>query len=491
MPLSPPQGRQADDAEIAAIKAEGLTGRQLRMARRTALKHGVSAMSDYDAVRQLRNRGIDPFARSNMLELIVTDDDKGTDGSATPDVPALRPSTDPAVPRAPGLPIDDNDRAAEIMRVQRDIAKRRRRRLVLLGTRLAFFVGLPTLFAAFYFYVIATPLYATNSEFVIQKAESGGGANPLSGFFGGTSFGTVQESIAVQSFLEGREAMLMLDDEFGFRDHFSSPDIDPLLRLSPDATDEEVFATYRRNLRIGYDPTEGLIRMEILAADAETSQTYSEALIRYAEARVDEMSQPLRAAQMEGARDSYEAAEAQLIAAQQRVLDLQEQRGVLSTDLEAQTVFQQISTLELQLQEERLRLSELLSVGRPNETRVEVSRQTIESLEGSIAQLRSGLTDGDAGGVSLARISSELVIAQADMETRQLILAQALQLMETARIEANRQSLYLSISVFPVAPDAAAYPKAFENTLLTLLVFGGVYLMLSMTASILREQVSS
>jgi capsular polysaccharide transport system permease protein len=42
-----------------------------------------------------------------------------------------------------------------------------------------------------------------------------------------------------------------------------------------------------------------------------------------------------------------------------------------------------------------------------------------------------------------------------------------------------------------VAPDTAAYPRAFENTLLAFLVFSGIYLMVSMTASILREQVSS
>jgi capsular polysaccharide transport system permease protein len=54
--------------------------------------------------------------------------------------------------------------------------------------------------------------------------------------------------------------------------------------------------------------------------------------------------------------------------------------------------------------------------------------------------------------VSLARIQSELIIAQADLETRQMMLAQALQQMELARIEANRQSLYLSVGVFPIAP---------------------------------------
>jgi capsular polysaccharide transport system permease protein len=49
------------------------------------------------------------------------------------------------------------------------------------------------------------------------------------------------------------------------------------------------------------------------------------------------------------------------------VLDLQEQRGVLSTEAEVSTVFGQIQNFELQLQEERLRLDELLSVARPNE----------------------------------------------------------------------------------------------------------------------------
>ena len=80
---SPPQQPQAaaQSGEVAsaaqvtgeqdmdAIRQEGLTGRQLRMARRVAQKHGLPATSDFDAVRLLRAKGIDPFQRSNMLEL--------------------------------------------------------------------------------------------------------------------------------------------------------------------------------------------------------------------------------------------------------------------------------------------------------------------------------------------------------------------------------------------------------------------------------------
>ncbi|MFW5881248.1 MAG: capsule biosynthesis protein, partial [Roseicyclus sp.] len=168
-----------------------------------------------------------------------------------------------------------------------------------------------------------------------------------------------------------------------------------------------------------------------------------------------------------------------------------EQRGVLSTEAEVSTVFGQIANFETQLQEERLRLDELLSVPRPNESRVELAERNVARLEALIDDLRAGLTDTAGDNVSLARIQSELIIAQADLETRQMLLAQALQQMEMARIEANRQSLYLLVGVFPVAPDAPAYPKAFENTLLALLVFTGIYLLISMTVSILREQVSS
>ncbi|HEX9858902.1 MAG TPA: capsule biosynthesis protein, partial [Paracoccaceae bacterium] len=105
--------------------------------------------------------------------------------------------------------------------------------------------------------------------------------------------------------------------------------------------------------------------------------------------------------------------------------------------------------------------------------------------------LRSKLTEAGEGGFSLANVQSELLMAQADVQTRQLLLSQSLQSLETARVEANRQVRYLSVSVSPIAPDEATYPRAFENTMVALLVFAGIYLMFSMTAAILREQVSA
>jgi len=118
-------------------------------------------------------------------------------------------------------------------------------------------------------------------------------------------------------------------------------------------------------------------------------------------------------------------------------------------------------------------------------------KRRIDTLQVQIAKLRGKLTDQGQDGVSLAQVQSDLLVAQSDAQTRQLLLAQSLQAMETARVAANRQTRYLSVSVAPVAPDEAAYPRAFENTLVVMLIFAGIYLMVSMTVAILREQVSA
>lgn len=483
-------GEVSSEQLIADIRKEGLTGRQLRMARRVAQRHGLAPTSDYDAVRLLRTKGIDPFKRANMLELVVAQDDAAFSAEAPqPKLPQTVPQGDKRLPSTEV--ISEDMRAKEILKIQKDILRRRRRKTSLLFSRLAFFVFLPTLIAGYYYYSVATPLYATKSEFVIQQADSGAAAGGLGGLFSGTQFATAQDSITVQSYLQSRDAMLRLDQDFGFKAHFSQDSIDPILRLAPDATNEAAFKLYSKNVKIAFDPTEGIIKMEVAAADPQVSAQFSAALIAYAEDIVDNLSQRLREDQMRGSRESYEDAESKMREAQLRAIELQEDYNVISTDVEVSLITTRISSLEQQLTQDQLTLEELMSNARPNPARVDPLKRRIASLENTVAGLRAQLTQGVSGDVSLARIGSELAVAQADMEMRNLMLQQALQQLETARIEANRQTRYLSTGVSPVAPDEATYPRKFENTILAFLIFSGIYLMASLTASILREQVAS
>ncbi len=479
---------------IDEIRKEGLTGRQLRMARRMAQKHGLAPTSDFDAVRLLRARGVDPFQRSNIVELVSSG--QSAQANAHPDpaagkvqLPQTVQTGKVALPTTESSPADR--RAREIQSIQRDIAARRRRKLLLLLSRLAAFVFLPTLIAGYYFYAIATPMYSTKSEFLILTADGGGGGG--GGGLGGllpSQFATGQDSIATQSYLQSKDAMLRLDRDVGFRAHFSQDSIDPIQRLDPDASNEAAYKVYKKYVKLGYDPTEGVIRMELATADPEISQVFSEKLIDYAEERVDELSQEKRQDAVKTAEESLQDAKDERRAAQRRLVELQES-SILDPEGEVANIRQLIGNVEVQLQEKQIALQTLMGNARPNQARVDALGSEIAILQSELDKQNARLNQATETSTSLASQAAEIQMAQADLATADMVLQAALETKRASEIEANKQVRYLTVSVQPVASQDPSYPRSFENTLLAFLIFAGIYLLLSLTASVLREQVSS
>ncbi len=495
----------AGETDMDTIRREGLTGRQLRMARRVAQKHNLAPTSDFDAVRLLRSKGIDPFQRSNMLELVVPqaggEQRDGSPGDAMANLPAQTggagaqarvqlPQTVPAggnkLPSTDVSPAERRQR--EIGDIQRDISRRRRRKMGLLMVRLAFFVMLPTFIAGYYFYNMATPMYATKSQFLIIQSE-GASTSPFGGLLP-TQFANSADSIATQAYLQSKDAMLRLDADEGFKAHFSNPDIDPIQRLASDPTNEEAYKTYKKNVKIGYDPTEGVIRMEVIAADPQISADFSGSLLAYAEERINGLSKQKREDGMSDAIAGLETAQRKRREAQEALITMQVTNGV-DPEAEIIAIRTQITTYEGLLIEKELALAALLDNVRPNRAKVDGAQGDVRRLNEQLDKLNDKLNSATQGENSLAKKAVTMQLAQADLVAADANLQLALTGMEAARNEASRQVRYLTVAVNPVAPQEATYPRKFENTILAFLIFAGIYLMLSLTASILREQVTS
>ncbi len=507
-----PASRGAHDGEISTakemkssqniddIRKEELTGRQLRMARRMAIKNGLKPTSDLDAVRMLRAKGIDPFQRSNIIELLANDDtpvrkhdgEEEQKGKNRRSKKIQLPQTVPVgTPNLPATELSPADRRAkEIKKIQRDISRRRRHKLFLLSTRLMFFVLFPTLLAGYYYYAVATPMYTTKSEFLILKADGGGGSMGGLGGLLPSQFATGQDSVATQSYLQSKDAMLRLDADEGFRAHFSQDWIDPIQRLDPDASHETAYKLYKKYVKLGYDPTEGVIRMEVSTAIPELSAAFSRKLIEYAEERVDALSRRKREDAVVTAKKSLEDATAQRRAAQKRLVEMQE-GSILDPIGEIAGIRALISSVELRLQAKQLDLNIQLSNARPNQIKVDALRGEIKVYQEELDRQNARLNQASNGQASLAELTSQIQIAQADLATADLVLQAALENKRLSEIEANKQVRYLTVSVRPIASEDPSYPRAFENTLLAFLVFSGIYLMLSLTVSILKEQVTS
>ncbi len=267
--------------KIELIKKENLTGRQLRMARRLAQKNGLQFTSDLDAVRALRDADIDPFQSSNNLLNTVA-------GKNAAGAMSNLPATVRRASVSDAMPIDDDQRQLEINSIRKELVQRRRRRIAALVTKLVCFILIPTMLAGYYFYRVATPMYSSFTEFVIQKSDSPSMQGAGGGLFGGSLLATAQDSISVQGYLSSRDAMIRLDKDLGFKYVFQGDKIDALQRLDDDATNEATYKVYKKRVQIGFDPTEGIIKMEVVTPSPEISYAYSKALIGYAEQKVDQ-----------------------------------------------------------------------------------------------------------------------------------------------------------------------------------------------------------
>jgi capsular polysaccharide transport system permease protein len=141
--------------------------------------------------------------------------------------------------------------------------------------------------------------------------------------------------------------------------------------------------------------------------------------------------------------------------------------------------------------EKELELAALLDNARPNRAKVDGARGDVRRLEFQLEKLKQKMNSATEGDNSLAKRAVTMQLSQADLAAADMVLQSAQTAMEQARTEAGRQVRYLTVAVEPVPPQEPTYPRKFENTTLAFVVFAGIYLMLSLTASILREQVTS
>lgn len=486
-PVKPEDPKSPTAPETAVEADETNTPHYFRVALRKARRLGLTPADGSEAATMLQERGIDVLKEQITVMHIAAEAGNQNNLAAAQDDPDSIVG-DGGTPPAVARPLGEVERLREIAKIKRGMIRRRRMRLTLMFIRLSFFVALPTYLAGYYYYVLATPMYEVETQMNVQRADP---ASAASIGVAGMSLPNTEDSTVVQGFLTSREAMQRLNSELGFMAHFQQAFIDDIQRLPADASLEDGFSSYKSAVQIGYDPAVGVIKMTVRAYDAETALGYSHMLISYAEQRVDEMSQRVRNDQMQGAQDSYIQAETALMNAQQRVLDLQEQRGVLSPDAEINARMSLINNLNLQVEQRRLDLAEINANSSPNSSRANVLASEIERLEVRVIELRDGLTTSTAGGASLARVSGELWIAETELATRSLLLQATLENLELARVQADRQVRYLNLAVTPIAPDVTTYPRKLENTLLALVIFFGLYIFLSLTVSILREQVNA
>jgi len=344
-------------------------------------------------------------------------------------------------------------------------------------------VGLPTLIAGVYFFAIASDLYSSEAKFIVRSPKAVQ-ATPLGALMQSAGLArALDDTAAVQDYVMTRDAVRKLEKHNDLRTVLSRPEGDFVTRFPGILFWRQDFESllwhYEHFVSVETDTTTGVTTLMVKAYRPEDAHMIATALLDYSEQLVNDLNDRAR-------RDALDVAQREVDRAERRIADIQTEltayrvkQKMLDPKSSATAVLELIGQMNSALATARTQLGELLN-NSPNSPQIPLVKTRIAQLDKLIAEER-----GKLSGESQSVVSTLTEYERLDVQ-RQLAekaLASAFTSLEAARIEAQRQQLYLETIAQPNFADYPLYPKralSFAMVAVScLLVYGIAWLLVA------------
>lgn len=336
-------------------------------------------------------------------------------------------------------------------------------------------VILPTMLAAIYLLMIASPRYVSEARFVVrqpsQPQPSGLGV-ALQGI--GISSGQT-DSFAVHEYINSRTAVRDMSAKFDVREVLRAANADPLSRYPrpwESQSSEDLYRGVRRFVVVGYDATTGISTLRVEAFRPRDAQRMANELLVGGEALINKLNERASKDSVQDAMLSQEEARRHLADAQQALTAFRNRERFIDPARTAAESSQLIGGLMEQLAILRAERRQVAASAPQSPTLAPLDSR-IASFEQQIQEERAKIAGSGGALAPLIGDYENLVLGRelADKE-----LAQSTAALLGARQEARRQRLYLDRVVDPSLPDKPSEPRRLRLLLTvflsTLIVYG-------------------
>jgi len=345
-------------------------------------------------------------------------------------------------------------------------------------------VGLPTLVAGVYYFAIASDLYLSEAKFIVRSPKQVQ-TSSIGALLQSTGLGrAVDDTAVVEDFIMSRDAVRKLERENDLRAVFDRPEGDFVTRfpgLLMRSDFEALFRRYDHFVSVETDNTSGVTALRVKAYRPEDAQTIARALVGYSEQLVNELNERARRDALDTARREVDRAEQQISQIQNELTTYRVQQKMLDPKTASNGVLELIGQMNAAQATARTQLGELLK-NSPNSPQIPLVKTRIASLDTLIAEERAKLS-GETNSVVTTLTEYERLTL--DRELAEKALASAFTSLEAARLEAQRQQLYIETIAQPNLADYPLYPKrllSFGMVLASCLLAYGIAWLLVMSA---------
>ena len=332
------------------------------------------------------------------------------------------------------------------------------------------FIVLPTLLAMFYYGFIASPIYVSQSSFVIKTpGQKSSPSLSLANLVqtSGLSAGQEQTKEVVQ-YIQSRNALNDLQNQMDVRRTYSNRGADFLSRFPApfhDASFENFYRYYGSMVGASVDQDSGLAVVDVHAFTPQDAYEINSRLLSLSEGLVNRLNQRAEGRAIEEAQQRVVQAEDRLRTARVALSAYRNSQDLIDPTKQAAGVLE-ISNKLISEQAALQAQLDLMTRVTPRNPAIPALRSRVSAVSREIAA-QNGRAVGTPNGIASKLSTYEKLNVEQDFATQMLTAASTA--LEQARTEAQKQQFYVERVVEPNKPDMPTLPRRLKRMLV---VFG-------------------
>ena len=319
----------------------------------------------------------------------------------------------------------------------------------------------PTFVAAIYFAFFASDRYVSIAQYVVrgQASQQGSGLESLFRTFGLSR--TVDDTNAVETYLQSRDAVRDLEARLPLREIFSRSNGDYFSRFptfwrvwGPNSF-EALHEYYLRRVTVVQDETRGFTTVTADTFSPEDSQNLAKTLMKLAEDQVNKMNQRAFDNSVTYAEKDLADAKVALETAEGDLTAFRAHQLLVDPAQSATKTLENLTALSLELSQTLAQTDKTSQVSPTNPTIAGLKAQS-NSLEAQIAQERAKIS-GSSGDLASKIGDYEKLTLARDLAQKQVAGADAS--LDAARQQAQQRKIYVEEVVRPGLADDSTRPE--------------------------------
>jgi capsular polysaccharide transport system permease protein len=346
------------------------------------------------------------------------------------------------------------------------------------------FVLLASVLVVFYYGVIASPRYVSETQFMVKQANST--ESPFSGLAAiGSISGGMRDALVLKKYIESREMAVALDEAVSLKAHYEIDDFDTLSRLSKNSTIEDYVEFYQNHITVLHDELSDVLYVEIQTFETNYSLEVAKALLSLSETFINNLGAKMAQEQVGYAQKEVTRSYTELKKFQNELVNFQDKFKLYNPEQQGGALVGAINELESEIIRQQTELKSLLAFMRDDAAEVKAKKIRINSLEQQLEEEKNRLTNQDQQ--SLNKINVDFQEIKLNAELASDLYKTSLVGLESVRAEAYRKLKHLLVIEHPALAEEDRYPRRIYNIMTWFVCLVLVYLVGRLILAIVKE----